>query len=271
MRLTLFRKKAAHGESISRRMISKAMTVGTAARLAKAAIMASGLFMVAGTTAEAATTYSRMAPVDAYLMAPADEIALARSAAPASISKDATVLVLTRSGYKTAVKGTNGFVCWVARGFAGATDWSERWNPKIRAAGCDNPQAARSITPIATLRTGMTLAGRTDGDIMERIKDRLRSGEIPPLEAGAMCFMMSKSAYLTDMGTHGMAHVMFYIPFVDGANWGANAAGSPIIGGNYWFFLPEHAAEAAALPPVSVLLVGTSTWSDGTSAAMAGM
>jgi hypothetical protein len=64
---------------------------------------------------------------------------------------------------------------------------------------------------------------------------------------------------------------MFYIPFKDGTDWGANAAGSPVLGGNYWFFLPEHAAEAAALPPVSVVLVGTPTWSDGTPAAMAGM
>jgi hypothetical protein len=70
-----------------------------------------------------------------------------------------------------------------------------------------------------------------------------------------------------EAGDHGMAHVMFYIPFKDGANWGANAGGSPVFGGNY---LPEHAAEAAALPPISVVLVGT-TWSDGTPAVMAGM
>jgi hypothetical protein len=271
MRLVLFPKNPTHGESIVRRSIWKAIAVSSVARLVKAAFVVPALFAVTGATAEPETTYSRMASIEAYLMDRAQEIALARSAAPASVSKDATVLVLTRAGYATAVTGTNGFVCWVARGFAGAPDWSERWNPKIRAAGCDNPQAARSMTQIAKLRTAMTLAGHTDAEIMERIKDKLRSGEIPPLEAGAMCFMMSKTAYLTDLGTHGMAHVMFYIPFKDGADWGANAAGSPVFGGNYWFFLPEHAAEAAALPPVSVVLVGTSTWSDGTPAAMAGM
>ena len=73
--------------------------------------------------AAGATAYPRMAPVDAYLMDRAEEIALARSAAPASISKDATILVMTRTGYETAVQGTNGFVCWVGRGFAGAPDW----------------------------------------------------------------------------------------------------------------------------------------------------
>ena len=81
----------------------------------------------------AATTppaqYPTMAPIDAYLMDRTQEIALAKSAAPTSISKHATILVLTRTGYETAVTGTNGFVCWVGRGWVGASDWPERWNP----------------------------------------------------------------------------------------------------------------------------------------------
>ena len=239
----------------------------TAARRMACAALA--LLAIAGTAANAANaagSYPRMAPIEAYLMDRAEEIALARSAAPASISKDATVLVLTRTGYETAVKGSNGFVCWVARGFSGAPDWTERWNPKIRAAGCDNPQAARTVTPIAKLRTALTLAGRTDADVAKRIKAAMRSKEIPPLEPGAMCYMMSKSSYLSEDGEHDMAHVMFYVPFKDGANWGANAEGSPVFGGNYWFFAPEHEAQAAELPPLSVLLVGVATWSDGTPA-----
>src|SRR5262249_56164750 len=52
-----------------------------------------------------------MAPLDQYLMDRNDEIALARSAAPPSIAKDATVLVLGKDGFETAVQGTTGFVC----------------------------------------------------------------------------------------------------------------------------------------------------------------
>jgi len=230
------------------------------------ACAAPALVAITSTAAADPAASQRMAPVDAYLMERTQEIALARSAAPASISKDATVLVLTRTGYEIAVKGSNGFVCWVARGFSGAPDWPERWNPKIRAAGCDNPQAARTVTPIAKLRTAMTLAGRSDADIAKRIKAAVRSKEIAPLEPGAMCYMMSKSSYLSEEGEHDMAHVMFYVPFKDGANWGANADGSPIFGGNYWFFAPDHQAQAAELPPLSVLLVGVATWSDGTPA-----
>ncbi|MGN6235507.1 hypothetical protein [Dyella sp.] len=250
-----------------------AMATGHLGRRAAqlAACVAVAMLAVTAAAAAPAKPYDRMAPVDAYLMDRAQEIALARSAAPASISKDATVLVMTRTGYETAVTGSNGFVCWVARGFAGATDWPERWNPKIRAAGCDNPQAARTVTEIAKLRTAMTLTGHSDAEVAARIQAALRSKKIPPLAAGAMCYMMSKSSYLSDEGEHDMAHVMFYVPLKDGADWGANATGSPVFGGNYWFYSPDHQAEAAALPPLSVLLVGVGNWSDGTPTAMPGM
>jgi hypothetical protein len=61
------------------------------------------------------TPYPSMAPIEQYLMDRNAEIALARSAAPESISRDAEVSVLGRHGYETAVKGKNGFVCVVER------------------------------------------------------------------------------------------------------------------------------------------------------------
>lgn len=76
--------------------------------------------------------YSKMAPVDQYLMERNAEIQLARSAAPDSISRDATILVLGRQGYETAVEGKNGFVCMVGRAWMAAFDWPEFWNPKVR-------------------------------------------------------------------------------------------------------------------------------------------
>ena len=63
--------------------------------------------------------YSTMAPVEQYLMERNAEILLARSAAPDSISSDATILVLGRQGYETAVRGKNGFVCMVERSASG--------------------------------------------------------------------------------------------------------------------------------------------------------
>jgi len=268
MRATIFPKTAGTSDGGEPRTTRRMPALRSAARVALRLIGAMPLLIaITGTAATPPASYPRMAPVAAYLMDRAQEIALARSAAPDSISGDATILVLTRTGYETAVTGTNGFVCMVARGFSGAPDWPERWNPKIRAAECENPQAARAIAPIARLRTAMTLAGRSDAEILDRIRTALRTGKIPPLGPGAMSYMMSKSAYLSDDGDHAMAHVMFFVPFKDGASWGANASASPVFGGNYWFATPAGGGAAAALPPVSVLLVGTCTWSDGTPVA----
>jgi hypothetical protein len=51
--------------------------------------------------------YPSMLPVDQYLIADQDtEVALARTAAPASVSTDAEVMVLDRTGFRTAVEGT---------------------------------------------------------------------------------------------------------------------------------------------------------------------
>ncbi|HWW93615.1 MAG TPA: hypothetical protein VN375_09640, partial [Vicinamibacteria bacterium] len=58
---------------------------------------------------DAKAPYPGMAPLEQYLIAERNaEIALARSAAPDSISREAEVMVLGRRGYETAVKGKNG-------------------------------------------------------------------------------------------------------------------------------------------------------------------
>src|SRR6185437_12367326 len=98
--------------------------------------------------------YPAMAPLDEYLIADENsEIALARSAAPPSISDGAEVMVLGRKGFTTAVKGTNGFLCVVERSWGAATDASEFWNPKIRSPICFNPQAARTFARIFLMKT----------------------------------------------------------------------------------------------------------------------
>jgi len=53
---------------------------------------------------DATAPYPKMAPIEQYLMTDQGaEIALARSAAPESISRDAEILVLGRHGFETAV------------------------------------------------------------------------------------------------------------------------------------------------------------------------
>ena len=231
-----------------------------------------GLGMAQQTMAQnAATPYPKMAPVDQYLMADrAAEIALARSAAPASISGDATVLVLGRKGYETAVQGKNGFVCFVGRSWSGPFDWPEFWNPKVRAADCLNPQAARSLVPSMQLRAKLVMAGHSKAEMVSALKAAYAHRQLPPLENGAMDYMMSKSSYLTDQGGHDMPHLMFYTELKDGSDWGSGAEGSPVMSCPYWFFSPKELSETKGLPPVLVFLVAAPTWSDGTSADMHG-
>src|SRR5262249_21618343 len=106
-----------------------------------------------------ANAYPAMAPIEQYRMTRADEIALAKSAAPASLAEHAEVLILGEHGYELAVKGTNGFVCLVGRSFAMAFDNPEFWNPKIRSALCVNQAFARSVTLLYLTRTEWVLAG----------------------------------------------------------------------------------------------------------------
>jgi hypothetical protein len=194
------------------------------------------------------TQYPRMAPIEQYLMERNAEIALARSAAPEAISRDATLLVLGRHGYETAVQGKNGFVCMVERGLVGTPDMPEFWNPKIRGADCLNPPAARSVLPLAKIRTEMALAGRTQAEMMGRIRAALSGGEVPALEPGAMSYMMSKGSYLTDEGDHNGPHLMFFMPVADATTWGAGLPGSPVWSVPYWFFSKKRARNSMAFP-----------------------
>lgn len=137
-----------------------------------------------------------MASVEQYLMADrSTEIALARSAALDSVSRDAEVLVLTPSGHEPAAKGGNGFVCFVERSWSDGSDDPEFWNPKARAPLCLNAPAVRSYLPLMRKRTELALAGRSKAQIFEALSAAVNRKELPTPEPGAMCFMMSKTGH----------------------------------------------------------------------------
>jgi hypothetical protein len=204
-----------------------------------------------------AADYAAMAPQDQYMMAPAAEIALAKSAAPPSIADKATVLVLTPHGYETAVKGSNGFVCAVERGWMSQYDFPQFWNPHMRGPLCYNPAAVRSILPYTIKRTELVLAGRSKPEMIAAIKDDIASHALPPLESGAMTYMMSKQGYLNDRAHNWVPHLMFYFPRAEASTWGADLPGAPPM------LNPQFQESPEAL---SVLMVPVTHWSDGTAA-----
>ena len=215
---------------------------------------------------DATGPYPNMAPLEQYLMDRDAEIALARSAAPDAISHDASVIVLTRHGYETAVQGKNGWVCWVGRSWMAMFDHPEFWNPKVRAAECINAPAARSVLPYAYKRTELVLAGHSKPEVIAAIKAAIDKKELPALEPGTVSYMMSNGSYLTDEGGHNGPHLMFYETAKDDAAWGANLTNSPVLAVNYWYISAEAYSQLKSFPPLSVFLVGVAQWSDGTPA-----
>ena len=119
--------------------------------------------------------YPRMAPLDQYLMEQKAEIAMARSAAPESVSRDADVMVLGRHGYETVVKGKNGFVCMVERSWTAGLDEPDFWNPKLRGPICFNPAAVRSYLPQTIKKTELVLAGGSKAQMAQGIKAALET------------------------------------------------------------------------------------------------
>jgi hypothetical protein len=204
--------------------------------------------------AQDAKAYPAMAPLEQYLIADRDaEIALARSGGPESVSHDAEVLVFGRRGYETAIQGKNGFVCFVQRSWAAGPDAREFWNSDLRAPICLNPPAARSFLPLIIKKTEWVLAGRSKAQIAEDLKAAFDKKELPTLEPGAMCYMLSKQGYISDRGGHWHPHVMFFVPLTEAKAWGADLPGSPVL------------AAEDPLERLTIFLVPVGEWSDGTA------
>ena len=201
---------------------------------------------------DAKQPYAGLAPVEQYLMDRNAEIALARSAAPDAISRDATVLTLGRHGYETAVQGKNAFLCLVERSWAAPIDDPDFGNPKLRAPICFNAAAAHSYVPRTLKKTELILAGRTKTQMVEAIVTAIDKKELPEMEPGAMCYMLSKQGNLSTRDGHWHPHLMFFFSSTDPAAWAANLPGSPVLAFNgKW----EH---------LTTFLIPVRQWSDGT-------
>ena len=210
----------------------------------------------AQTPASQPTPYPAMAPAEQYrILDTKDEVALARSAAPPSISANAEVLVLGVHGYETAAKGSNGFVCFVERSWTAGFDDVQFWNPKLRAPNCFNPPAVRSVLPQYLKRTEWALAGSSKAQMIEQTRAAMASHQFAAPEPGSFSFMLSKLGYVSDdAGGPWLPHVMFFLPHGQAAVWAAGLEASPILG-----------TESSAIEP-TVLFIPVRRWSDGSPA-----
>jgi len=203
--------------------------------------------------------YPKMAPIEKYMSAsPAVEIAMAKTAGPKSVSDNATIMVLTKSGYETAVKGSNGFVCFIQRSWSKDFDDPEFWDPHDYTPQCWNEAAVSSVLPNYLKRTEWVLAGVSKEEMLARTKAAWASHEFHQPAPESVAFMLSKDQYINDPApgapSNWHPHVMFFVPATQDAKWGANVPGSPVY------------STTSDVDPITTFFVIAPRWSDGSLA-----
>jgi hypothetical protein len=83
------------------------------------------------------------------------------------------------------------------------------------------------------------------------MKAAFEAKQFPPIEPGAIGYMLSVLGYLSDLAGHGRPHVINFVPQAEPARWGANLPDSPIL------------AVSDPIDRVSVYLIPVGKWSDG--------
>jgi hypothetical protein len=193
-----------------------------------------------------------------YLIADrAEEVALARTAAPHDVSESATILVLAKNGYVQAARGTNGFTCLVQRSFDSSTSDPNFWKPQVRAPVCFNPPAVRTVLAPMLKRNDWVVGGVALAEVEARTRRAYASHVFPAPAPGAMAYMLSPKQYLADADPHWMPHLMFYYDKVlSGSTFGAAGMTAPII----------NASAGDPHAPVLTIFVPVRQWSDGSAA-----
>ena len=111
----------------------------------------------------------------------------------------------------------------------------------------------RTYLSITVARTQLALAGKSQTQVLDAINSALDKSELPALEDGAMCYMLSKQGYLGDQAGHFHPHLMFWAERTEPKSWGAGMPGSPMIGGEE---IPRR---------LTVFIIPVGKWSDGTA------
>jgi hypothetical protein len=179
------------------------------------------------------------------------EVALARTAAPASISADATVYVLGPHGLEKAVDGKNGYVCFLEHSFDAFFNDSEFWLPENRSPNCFNPPAVATELPRIVKRSQWVMAGASIREMIAKTKAALADGSFKQPAPGAFSFMMSKQGYLNHAHGPWHPHVMFFVKSSQLKDWATNLDGSPIL-----------SADNGSLETADIY-IPVKRWSDG--------
>jgi hypothetical protein len=215
----------------------------------RCAVVLAVLAAVAGTTGAQSDTVSIAGRRP--LLPRAREIALARSAAPPEISAQATVLVLTDTGYAIAERGTNDATCFVNRS-----------QPESLEPHCFDREASATVMQVELRRGALRQQGRSAEEIERDIAEGIKSGRLALPRRPAMTYMMSSSQVLYSEKRARVGawkpHIMLFIPYLQPADLGFGSktpsdmavvdAGTPLA--NLMIVLPQFArADSSTARP----------------------
>jgi len=150
-----------------------------------------------------------------YLIPEKEEIRMAATAGPRSITDDATYWVLRASGYEQSKAGTNGFHCFVERSWSGPSpDNSRLFDPRVRAPHCINPEGARTTMREMFFVAEMAMASRSPKEIDSEVDRAYADGRLTlPIEL-SLTYMMSKHQWLGERIGAWQPHVMLWVPYL---------------------------------------------------------
>lgn len=141
------------------------------------------------------------------LLPRAEEIALARSGAPASVADSASIFVFTDSGFVLAERGTNGAACYVSR------SWPSSIEPH-----CFDAEGAASIMRIHMREVELLHRGLTPKDAEREIAPDIMSGKLRLPARPAISWMFSaEQKLISDSGQPAgrwRPHIMIYYPYL---------------------------------------------------------
>jgi len=172
-------------------------------------------------------------------------------AVPDPIARDAEVQVLGRHGFETAVKRQERFRVYRGTG-VGLPRPILTFGIRKYASPCVQCGSRAFLPSAPHQETEWGLAGRTQAQMTESITAAFAKKELPPMEPGAMCYMLSKQGYGGDSAPHWPPHLMFFYSDTDPAIWGANLPGSPVVG------------MSDPVEHLTSFVVLVQRWSDGT-------
>lgn len=144
-----------------------------------------------------------------------DELRLALSAGPPSLSGDADVWLMGPAGFEKLVDGSNGFACLVVRSAA---------NKGVLAPHCLNDAAVETVLPSMLREAELQARGMSAEEIDAELRRQWDGGALPLPSGPAYAYMLSEGQRIGPRLGNFRPHFMLYVPYVTNEAIGGDPA-----------------------------------------------